>query len=944
MLKHILITLSCLLISLSSIGQTLSDQTTQLFEKFKKATRFDYNYPREKVYLHFNSSSYLQNDTIWYKAYVVRASSLKPTTLSGVLYIELLNADGQQITKQTLKIDSMGTAQGAIVLPYYAYGGYYEILAYTREMINWGRAACFSRVLPVFTDANPQHKKEKGLNLNLSQLSLLTPAPRKNPTIGKPRPYIMTSNKKRFLDFYPEGGNRVNGASQRIAFKLTDGMGLAAYDSITIYYANGKICTKAQPEHDGMGSFELPADFSEGYAQVQSIRSKKYELPNIHAAYAISANINNEGLDIQIIANTNSIKRNELLALAIFNRENACFFDTITVHENANSRFIPINVLRGGVNRIELYNWKGQSLSTRLFWAPFTSIDSTRFVHLEVLQNQREYKAFSPAVVVVRAKDKHGNAIANANLSFAARDEATTLLDNADGGIGGNLLLASELRGYIHRPDLYFAKKDAAHRRMIDLLMMVQGWYANSFDTMCQKDTFQLLQPIENKYLIKGTLYSYNRRKPLPHTKIDIKAYGYQDGKINEKNFEGSTITDNHGSFNFVANTEVKGDYIIQFRISSDTNNPQKKWCKIFLDRWLTPLLYPLTGEELTIHPYIYNEKQTLINQSNNNENKNNVKYFEWTDTILPYKVSNLKAATVHAHKKYNGFTGTRYTWDGGVNKGIRASLTYYNIQRECERFRDYGLNDLNVFAFLKLVDLKCKYNSPKDATGIGTSLQRLSIGDIYSQANESLVSDIEGKSSISSSFLESFGADGNTPFDEKEKPDKDRKTGLYIINGHEYRLLLNNDLTSTYFDEELNTLCKDFESVTIVRSDMFADNLSGKYKRNNRSKDADNIDLTDYIYFYECSDEYRTRNQKGIEFRHLQGFTPEIKFYSPNYRKFDLPTEKDVRRTLLWAPQIMTNEKGEATLIFFTNSRESETLDISIRGITADGQFIDWN
>ena len=162
MLKHILITLSCLLISLSSIGQSLSDQTTQLFEKFKKATRFDYNYPREKVYLHFNSSSYLQNDTIWYKAYVVRASSLKPTTLSGVLYVELLNADGQQITKQTLKIDSMGTAQGAIVLPYYAYGGYSEILAYTRALINWGRAACFSRVLPVFTDANPQHKKEKG--------------------------------------------------------------------------------------------------------------------------------------------------------------------------------------------------------------------------------------------------------------------------------------------------------------------------------------------------------------------------------------------------------------------------------------------------------------------------------------------------------------------------------------------------------------------------------------------------------------------------------------------------------------------------------------------------------------------------------------------------------------------------------------------------------------
>ena len=128
------------------------------------------------------------------------------------------------------------------------------------------------------------------------------------------------------------------------------------------------------------------------------------------------------------------------------------------------------------------------------------------------------------------------------------------------------------------------------------------------------------------------------------------------------------------------------------------------------------------------------------------------------------------------------------------------------------------------------------------------------------------------------------------------------------------------------------------------MRSELFEDNLSGTYKRRNRGKDADNKDLSDYIYFYERSDEFRTRNEKGCEYRNIQGFTPPIRFYSPNYRKFDLPTKADTRRTLLWAPQIMTNEKGEATLIFYTNSRESETLDISIRGITKEGQFIDWN
>lgn len=941
MRKYLFLTILCILTSLTSYGQTMSMQAEQLFEKFKKAARFDYNYPREKVYVHFNSSSYLLNDTIWYKAYVVRASSLKPTTLSRVLYVELLNADGQLITKQTLKIDSMGTAHGAIALPNYAYGGYYEVLAYTREMLNWGRYACFSRVLPVFTDVNPVHKKKKGLDLNLSQLSLLSPGIRKYPTIGKPRPYEMTSNKKRLLDFYPEGGNRVTGAAQRIAFKLTDGMGLATNDSISIYYADGRLCTQAQPEHEGMGTFELPADFTEGYAQVQSISSQKYKLPQEFAQYALRADMEEDGLNIKIVTNKSNVQTNDLFGLAIFNHENACFFDTISLNGNDCSRFVAKDALRSGVNRIELFDWQGHSLSTRLFWKPITAQDSTRFVHLEVYQNQREYKPFSPAVVVVRAKDNKGEAIANANLSFVARDEATTLLDYAEGGISGNMLLASELRGYIHRPDLYFKKNDAAHHHMLDLLMMVQGWSANTFDTMCQKDSFQLWQPIEDKLFIKGTLYSYNKRKPLPNTKVSIKAYGYQDGKVNSKNFVGEAITDQNGNFKFASDTDIYGDYLVQFK-AQNTHKGTNTWCKLHLDRWLTPALLPFMEDMMTIHPYNNNEQQSSINRPNNQK----VKYFEWTDTILPYKVSNLKAATVHAKRKYKGFTGTRYTWNGGVDNGIHASLTYYNIKRECERFRDFGINDLNLFSFLKIVDLKCKYNNIKDVNGIGNSMKRLSLGDIYFNSSEDYKFDSSNNFERNSANFNETDIEIPSSFNFGEKPQISLryKKKVYLINNHPYALLLNNEETDDFFDNENNIMCKDFEAVTIVRYEEFADNLSGKYKRNSRGKDADNIDLVDYIYFYERPDEYRTRTKKGVEFRHVQGFTPQIKFYSPNYRKFDLPSVNDIRRTLLWMPQVKTNEKGEATLIFFTNSREAETLDISIRGITKEGQFIDWN
>ena len=97
-------------------------------------------------------------------------------------------------------------------------------------------------------------------------------------------------------------------------------------------------------------------------------------------------------------------------------------------------------------------------------------------------------------------------------------------------------------------------------------------------------------------------------------------------------------------------------------------------------------------------------------------------------------------------------------------------------------------------------------------------------------------------------------------------------------------------------------------------------------------------------LYLYSQPDSYRMRNRKGVEYRHIQGFSSPTKFFAPNYRKFALPSDNDTRRTLHWAPQVTTNANGEANLIFFTNARKGCTLDISVRGITKQGVLIEWN
>lgn len=942
---RILLFLLRTLLNTSTHAQSLHEQTEQLFEKFKTAARFDYKYPREKVYVHFDNTAYLTGDTIWYKAYVVRASSLKPTTLSKVLYVELLNADGQNVVNQVLRIDSMGTAQGAIPLGDTVYPGYYEVRAYTREMVNWGKYACFSRVLPVFTDENPQHKKQHGLDLDLSQLSIPLPEPRKTVTIGQPRPYGMTTNKKRMLDFYPEGGERVKGVDQLIAFKLTDGTGLPVEDTLSIFYADGRLCTTTQPLHDGMGTFLLPADFDKGYAHINGIKKSQIELPLCTADYYLGVTEHSsEGITIKVTAADSICELHKLLAIALFNRENACFFDTLTVNPQTGTElFIPNKALRAGVSRFELFNIEGQGLATRLVWNPLNQREAAHKVSLQVKQNQRAYDPFSPVALVLKATRGDGSIVKNANLSVAVRDEANNIITTTDGGIEASMLLASELRGYIHRPDRYFERNDAAHRFMLDLLMLVQGWQANSFDVMCQRDSFALRQPIEDSLLIKGTLYKYNNKKePYPNIYINLMGYAYNDGKVGSTGIEAQTKTDNKGRFAFEAKTELKGDFLVTFKLRDEKN--KRKWSKLSLDRWFAPPLCPIRGPQLSLQPYEYATNNP--NYTNTAADTKEADLFEWKDTIKTFRFSVLKPAEVVAHvKKYKGLQGGRSTFNGGERNGIKHCVTYYNVQRECERLRDFGINDLDIFQFFDIMNWKLSYNGSDytmDSSQI-TSNMATYAEEYYTLTNSKVENAINSHSHNNSTNSQSLSnnevtQNNDEDINNNDNPSENEDNTLlsFTIKGHNYTVYVNNLPPSVFFRDEDDKLCSNFKSASIVKSNLRIDGVSGEEKRFSNEKDK--------IYLFLSSDEYRRRTGRGKESRQIQGFTPAIKYYSPNYRKFDLPSKNDTRRTLLWSPQIKTNDKGEATIILFTNARENETLDISVRGITEEGELINWN
>lgn len=890
--------------------QAQQSEAEQLFNQFKRAARFDFTYPREKVYVHLDNLGYLVEDTIWYKAYVVRASSLKPTNLSRVLYVELLNADGQQVFQNIHKIDNMGTAQGMFSLQKPVYAGYYEIRAYTREMVNWKTEACFSRVIPVFTNSNPNKKVENEKLTDITQLSIPQPSPHKGITIANPRPYEMEEGQHAILNFYPEGGGRVDGISQKIAYKLTDGKGGGLDDTLRIYNSEGVLYTTSIPEYEGMGTFNLNKDFNAGYVSLSSgkvfllegKRSTNIPLPSCTANYSIAAIYTNEGELLTISATQQRKLQNKLLGLAIFNRENVCYFDTLTLHDEDVDLLVPHKALRGGVCRAELFDAKGNGLSTRLFWVPTNDLERTKCGKLTIEQNERKYEPFSPIALKIHTEDSQGKPIKGASMSVAVRDESSNFVSTNDGGFKGNLLLASELRGYIHRPDLYFKVDDAAHRRMLDLLMLVQGWRANSFDVMCGKDSFELKQPIENKLILRGGLFADTKKTtPLNNTSINLYGYRYENSKVLGEVIEGKTQTDNNGNFAFESNVNFEGNYIAKFSIKNASG--KHPFSRLTLDRWFSPQPRSLWAPDLTLNLY-----------HNTNCNGNQAtKLFEWTDTIQRSIISISKAAEVVAKvRKYKGLNGNRYTWGGGEKNGINHAVKYINAIRALEQSRDMGQAQ-----YLRAIDL-------------------IELSSNNMQFDEYGVLDVEN-------LIETFNQDPDTTNQSKkiEVLDFNSSSGKKTIN----QLYINGHIVATYLDNEridindlYNLSCTELKSICIVMDNKMNDALSGEEKRFANAAYS--------IYAYSNPDYYRIKEgeKKGIEIRNIQGFTPKVDFYSPNYRNFDLPSENDNRHTLLWNPQVKTDDNGNATLIFFSNSHEEQTLDISIRGITQNGLLLEWN
>ena len=680
------------LFSLPSAGQT---EAEKLMAAFSAAARFDYNFPRERVYVHLDNNAYLEGETIWMKVYVVRASSLMPAKdMSRVVYAELLDEAGRIVDRKLLRTDSLGQAEGDFKLELPVRAGYYEVRAYTREMTNWGEEACYSRVVPVFA--------LRGENLDVPRVEM----PKKTSTTF-PRPAWKGNESDVRLEMYPEGGARVAGVASNIAFRLTDGRGNSIENErLSVVDENGNEITTALSGHEGLGRFPL-ANGVHGGAVV--IRGKRFDLPEeTEAEFALTAvpNQTDGGYDLYIYGGNNAPAQPLLLGVASFSRSRATFFDTLSLARGeAVEMQLPAEALRAGVNRIELFTPDGRSVAQRLVWSE-EGLEKN-VVTVDVRQNAHTWDAFSPVALELKLKGADGQAVSTP-FSISVCDAGSDLVaaaDDAQADMLADLLLCSEVRGYVHRPQWYFTPStpDSLRRLALDNLLLVQGWCSDSFDRMSGAEAFTPSQPIEEKLTLNGrVIRDNNRGVPMAGQRLRINMYSKEGASLS-----GEAVTDADGRWAFASSADFTGEWIAQFSVRDTTD--RLRWSRICIDRWFMPEPRALSDAELTL------EKPQPFAAATEEEAADT---FEWEDTIPRILMSSTLGTAVVSHKSlYHGLRGGRYTYNGGEKFGQRHAVVFYNIALETERRKDEGGETGDIYHFLESIDSKVSVQPGDDIT-----------------------------------------------------------------------------------------------------------------------------------------------------------------------------------------------------------------------------------
>jgi len=599
------------------------------------------NYTYEKVYLQFDKPYYAVGDDMWFKAYVTLGPEHKLSGLSGVLNVELIDERDSVVQRIKLPVVS-GLTWGDFALNDTLHEGNYRVRAYTNWMRNAGEDYFFDKHISivnavsnkVFTktnytistengqqkvnalinytdfDGKPYANKEvrytvgagdktlakgKGLTDDKGNLTIAFVNNPTNPLSGgvittslklddksivtKTIP-VKTVSANIDVQFFPEGGYLVNDVTSKVAFKAVSADGLGADIKGTITDDANTVLATFNSKHLGMGVFNLMPITGKSYKAnivFADGSSKSYDLPQaIDKGYVLAIdNSDTDKVHLKISTSRPMLLVSQDDTLSLIAQAGG------VIYYAAKSRpgiavftaDIPKSKFPSGIIQFTLISAKQGALNERLVF-----IQNPDQLKLDVNTDKQSYSPGQKVSIKLNAKNGDDKPV-QGSFSVAVVDETKVPVKEEDEStILSNLLLTSDLKGYVEKPNYYFTNVNEQTRADLDLLMLTQGYSRFEWKDVLSNNFPAVTYHPEKTLEIEGHITKMGG-KPLANAKVTLAA---TKGGL----FFLDTVTDAQGKFKFdnlafndslrfviQARTEKNGKYV---KIVIDNMAPQK--------------------------------------------------------------------------------------------------------------------------------------------------------------------------------------------------------------------------------------------------------------------------------------------------------------------------------------------------------------------------------
>ncbi|HUC82405.1 MAG TPA: TonB-dependent receptor plug domain-containing protein [Flavisolibacter sp.] len=883
-----IIRLSLLLLVLQTFASALTAQT------------LDYTTTKEKIYVQTNHVFFKPGETLFFKLYVVRGQDQRPTTVSNVVYAEVINPAGTVVQKLNLRVAD-GYAEGSYEFKQEAVGGVYKLRCYTSWMQNEEESRYFTKEVTVqkviaprvlmrldfpekgygagsevwarfsirnlndlpianhsgkfavsiggqvistgtFTTdkggkAEPKFQLPKELHTADGLLNMTVTYDGYTEAISRSIPIVLN---KIDLQLMPEGGTLVQGIATTIAFKAVNERGKATDIKGMVVDQNGKEVTSIESYHFGMGRFVLKPESGKRY------RVKITSPANITQTYACPLALNNgvvmnvtKGAGKLQVKLTTTDERNMLLT---GETKGIRYYErNLSLKKGENILLIDEKIFPVGIAQFTLSTTEGMPLSERLCF-----LNEDRNLSVSISTDKKQYAPREKVTLRLRTVDEAGKPVPS-NFSLSVVDDKLwTFADDKQDHLLSWLLLSSELQGKIEEPQFYFKKDEPKAVPALDLLMLTHGYrYFHYIDYVKKEGRVKFLPDQDN--VLSGVI---------------------EDGK-------GTPVK----ATVFLVGSR-KGEKALQIETDADGS---------FFFSGIAP-----------------NSTYHLFAQSSTGREKLVIKVLQQGIGFNPkYNAAGRGAAGDELSKFKPVIRPVRALQHDTVNEEPLA-------RKELMAMRQQNLDEVVV-------------------TGYGTAFRKMNMTGAVSviQAREILPAGNVG-------YLLQGRAAGISvvPSSNPGAAAKVLIRGVVSQNGNNQPLVVLDGIPVDGMNVQ-SVPVADIENITVLK-DAAASVLYGSRGANGVIVIETKQFRTGRIRFSFSNKDYFA--SQTVQFAGTQ-YAVARRFYAPRYKSLEVEERTDFRETIFWNPVVQTDANGEAELSFY-NSDASTTFRVLAEGIGFNGKL----